>query len=518
MNWLKSLSVGTKVALAPTVGVACLIVIGGLGLFANQQIAGSLTQLTGSDLPRLTRLQAAELGLANVNALLNQSLAWEGAGYKEDRIATLDKQVAAEIAKYGKTLAELAAAPDVDEPTRALLAAAAKDYVEYAKAASDALDIKSGMVSNAVSFMAATESAHQRISQGFDKIRVLQQQGAAALQTSADGVRQRNMGLIVGGTLLAALLATAIAVIASRLIVTPLREAQRLAKHMAEGDFTVQPEQLSSDATGQVLRALGEVSHKLGRVVQEIRTAANEVSTASSEIATGNADLSSRTENTASALQETAASLEELTATVRQSAEHARQANAMAGEARQAADDGGRAVTQAVSAMAQIDAQSRKIREITGVIEGIAFQTNILALNAAVEAARAGEQGRGFAVVASEVRTLAQRSSAAAKEIGGLLAESATQVEAGSRTVHEAGGTMQRIVGSIHRVSEMIDSISRAATEQAAGIEQVNTAVADMDRNTQQNAAMVEQASAAASSLQSQAQRLAQSIGTLRTA
>jgi len=203
--------------------------------------------------------------------------------------------------------------------------------------------------------------------------------------------------------------------------------------------------------------------------------------------------------------------------TVRQTAEHARQANDMARKARDSADAGGRAMREAVTTMTQIDAQAKKIKEITSVIDSIAFKTNILALNAAVEAARAGEQGRGFAVVAMEVRSLAESSRSAAREIGELIATTVTQVDAGSKTVKAAGETMGLIVDSIRTVGDTVDAIARASNEQAAGIEQVNVAMADMDRNTQQNAAMVEQASAAATSLQSQAQKLVQSIGSLRT-
>jgi methyl-accepting chemotaxis protein len=517
LSVLRNLSVGAKVGLAPVIGIVCLIAVGGLGLFASQKSAGALSLVIESELPRLERLQTAERGLILLNSMLNQSLAWEGVGYKEDVIATLDREILAQLDRQSEELEVLAHAADLDGPAREVIAVVVNDFQEYKAAAKDALDIKSGMVSNAVSFMAVTDGVQRRIEASFDKLRRMQQQRTEALESSTVALRDRNTALIVGGTVLATLLATLLAVTTSRMIVRPLREAQTLAKRMAEGDFTVRPMSVSNDATGQMLKAMGEVAQRLGAVVAEIRGAADEVSTASQEIATGNADLSTRTEGTASSLQQTAASLEQLTATVRQSAEHARQANEMARDARHTADAGGKAVMEVIETMEQIDAQAKKIREITSVIDGIAFQTNILALNAAVEAARAGEQGRGFAVVASEVRSLAERSRSAAKEIGELIGTSVTQVEAVSKTVKAAGDTMQQIVSSIRNVGDTVDAIARASSEQASGIEQVNTAVADMDRSTQQNAAMVEQASAAASSLQAQAQRLVQSIGSLRT-
>lgn len=517
LNVIKNLPIGAKVGLAPVICIASLIAVGGLGLYASQKAVSAVTHVIESEMPRMDRLQTAERGLLHVNGMLNQSLAWEGAGYKEDVVAELDKKILTELKRQGSALEEVAQSPTLDSGARNILSDVVKDFKEYQQAAADALDIKSGMVSNAVPFMATADGIQVRIEASFSKLRELQQERSGALARSSVELRDRNTYLILGGTLLAAALSALLAWLGSRLIVRPLREAQILAKRMAEGDFTGQPMSESRDATGQVLKGMGEVARRLSNVVNDIRSAADEVSTASHEIATGNADLSVRTEGTASSLQETAASLEQLTATVRQSAEHARQANEMAREARHSADAGGKAMQEAVKTMTQIDAQAKKIQEITGVIDSIAFQTNILALNAAVEAARAGEQGRGFAVVALEVRNLADRSRSAAREIGELIGTTVTQVDAGSKTVKAAGDTMGRIVDSIRTVGDTVDAIARASNEQAAGIEQVNVAMASMDRNTQQNAAMVEEASAAATSLQSQAQRLVQSISSLRT-
>ena len=285
------------------------------------------------------------------------------------------------------------------------------------------------------------------------------------------------------------------------------------------------------EADGQVSLDVGHVAvttpgavalkQALGRVQQtmlQVRDSAGSVNLASDEIASGNQDLSMRTEQAASNLQETASAMEQLTATVRNSADSARQANQLAASAAEVAQRGGTVVSQVVSTMDEINASSKKIADIIGVIDGIAFQTNILALNAAVEAARAGEQGRGFAVVASEVRSLAQRSAEAAKEIKGLIGTSVDKVETGSRLVADAGETMNEIVGSVQRVSDVIGEITSSSTEQSDGIGQVNTAVNQLDQMTQQNAALVEQSTAAAESLRHQAQRLSEALAGFRLA
>jgi methyl-accepting chemotaxis protein len=284
-------------------------------------------------------------------------------------------------------------------------------------------------------------------------------------------------------------------------------------RSVADGDLTVT---LPGVPAGSLLAALADMIASLRGTVSQVRTATDSISTASTEIASGNQDLSSRTEHTASNLQETAASMEELTGTVRQSAESARTATQLAEAAAGTARRGGTVVGEVVHTMREINESSRKINDIIGVIDGIAFQTNILALNAAVEAARAGEQGRGFAVVAGEVRSLAQRSAEAAKEIKGLIGTSVDRVEAGTRLVSEAGQTMDEIVASVQRVTDVISEIGAATGEQSQGIAQVGSAVAQLDQMTQQNAALVEESAAAAQSLRDQAQRLAGVVATFR--
>lgn len=301
-----------------------------------------------------------------------------------------------------------------------------------------------------------------------------------------------------------------------RAITGPLNTAVRLARAVAAGDLTQHVDVHSTNEVGQLMQALKDMNDNLVKVVGQVRSGTDTVATASAQIAAGNLDLSSRTEEQASSLEETASSMEELTSTVKQNAENARQANQLVVSTADVAAKGGQVVGKVVDTMASIKSSSRKIADIIGVIDGIAFQTNILALNAAVEAARAGEQGRGFAVVASEVRNLAQRSAGAAKEIKTLIEDSVGQVDAGGKLVDEAGKTMNEIVTSVKRVTDIMSEIAAASQEQSAGIEQVNQAVAQMDEVTQQNAALVEEAAAAAESLQDQAGNLAEAVSVFK--
>ena len=297
-----------------------------------------------------------------------------------------------------------------------------------------------------------------------------------------------------------------------------MRSAIDVARKVAQGDLTVQVEVRSKDETGELMQALKDMTASLLRIVTDVRGGTQAIATASRQIASGNLDLLARTEQQASSLEETASSMEELTSTVQQNAQNASEANGLAASASAVASKGGAVVAQVVDTMGSINDSSRKIVDIIGVIDGIAFQTNILALNAAVEAARAGEQGRGFAVVATEVRNLAQRSAGAAREIKALINDSVAQVESGARLVDEAGHTMREIVDSVHKVSSIVGHISAASDEQRAGIEQVNQAISEMDQVTQQNAALVEEAAAAAESMQEQAARLADAVSVFRTA
>ncbi|KRI01263.1 methyl-accepting chemotaxis protein [Curvibacter sp. PAE-UM] len=324
---------------------------------------------------------------------------------------------------------------------------------------------------------------------------------------------------IAGGSIaviLAAILAGAAVLIRS--IREPLREANELASRIAQGDLSVRIDTSRGDEFGDLMKSLARMNDSLAQMVQQVRQSTDSIATASAEIATGNHDLSVRTEQTSSNLQSTASAMEELTSTVSHSADNARQASQLASSASTVAQKGGTVVQEVVTTMGEINASSKKISDIIGVIDGIAFQTNILALNAAVEAARAGEQGRGFAVVAGEVRSLAGRSAEAAKEIKALINTSVQKVDSGARLVSQAGDTMNEIVQSVRRVADVISEITAAAGEQSTGIAQVNTSIANLDQMTQQNAALVEQSAAAAQSLREQADQLAQAVAVFKLA
>lgn len=301
-----------------------------------------------------------------------------------------------------------------------------------------------------------------------------------------------------------------------RSIRQPLEEANRLAARIAEGDLSVRIDATRGDEFGTLMQSLSRMNEALAGMVRQVRQSTESIATASAEIAAGNQNLSERTEQTSSDLQSTASAMEQLTSTVQHSADNARQASQLASSASTVAQRGGSVVQEVVSTMGEINSSSKKIADIIGVIDGIAFQTNILALNAAVEAARAGEQGRGFAVVAGEVRSLAQRSAEAAKEIKGLIGTSVQKVDSGTRLVNDAGQTMNEIVQSVQRVADVIGEITAAATEQSRGIAQINTSVANLDQMTQQNAALVEQSAAAAQSLREQANHLAQAVSVFK--
>jgi len=333
-----------------------------------------------------------------------------------------------------------------------------------------------------------------------------------AAESRFSTVRNISIFVIVSGVLLAVMIGFWLV----RAISRPLNEAVRIAESVAAGDLTQNIEVHSQDETGKLMQAMKNMNASLVNIVGQVRTGTETIATASSQIAAGNLDLSSRTEEQASSLEETASSMEELTSTVRQNAENARQANQLVVSTADIAVKGGQVVGQVVDTMASIKDSSRKIADIIGVIDGIAFQTNILALNAAVEAARAGEQGRGFAVVASEVRNLAQRSASAAKEIKTLIEDSVGKVDAGGKLVDEAGKTMDEIVSSVKRVTDIMSEIAAASQEQSSGIEQVNQAITQMDDATQQNAALVEEAAAAAESLQDQASKLAEAVSVFK--
>jgi len=363
------------------------------------------------------------------------------------------------------------------------------------------------------------QNSQQSFFQNIDALIAFQSEEMDQSYKDAQSTYQNARTLMLILSAVALLLGVSASIIITRTLLRQLggepTYAAEIAGKIASGDLAVEVGTKLNDRSS-VLFAMKTMRESLAGIVGQVRSGTDTISTASSQIASGNQDLSSRTEEQASSLEETASSMEELTSTVRQNADNARQANQLAVSASEVAEKGGAVVGQVVDTMESINESSKKIVDIIGVIDGIAFQTNILALNAAVEAARAGEQGRGFAVVASEVRSLAQRSAAAAKEIKGLIDDSVGKVDVGSKLVNEAGATMSEIVDSVRRVTDIMAEIMAASQEQSAGIDQINHAIAQMDQVTQQNAALVEEAAAAAESMQDQAKSLSQVVSVFK--
>nr|WP_245200130.1 methyl-accepting chemotaxis protein [Herbaspirillum sp. LeCh32-8] len=459
---------------------------------AAREIQSSLPLLRISELELVTAVQPSERTAANkaietrLTLLAKQRKAYE-ARISEDKEKALYGQFSKRLTAYvalDKQLAEMAANQQYDE-TRAL-------------------------------FNGESAQLYRAMVADLEAIVKVNGEGSAQADQAAYHVYERAAVLILGLLGVAVLIAFVLALVVARNVSRPLKDAVEVAQRVARGDLTLRIRAGSRDETGRLMDALREMSEGLRDIVSQVRHGTDTISTASQEIARGNFDLSARTEQQAGSLEETAAAMEQLTSTVRQSADNAMQANQLAVSASGIASQGGDVVGQVVQTMEGITESSRKIADIISVIDGIAFQTNILALNAAVEAARAGEQGRGFAVVASEVRSLAQRSAAAAKEIKELIDDSVNKVGAGSQQVARAGSTMTEVVASVKRVTDIVGEISSATQEQSGGINEVNLAITQMDETTQQNAALVEQAAAAADSLKEQAGNLAMLVGRFK--
>jgi methyl-accepting chemotaxis protein len=380
-------------------------------------------------------------------------------------------------------------------------------------------NIKAGGYDNATVANRMLGRAHDRYASmlaDLKKIETIIETEAAAVQAEEAQTSQRTQLWFGIAVALAVLVVVPTTLTNMQSICRPLDQAQQVAMAITQGDLTQSIPVQGKDELTRLMQALGGMQASLSRIVTEVRHTTDRIGVASAEIAAGNQDLSIRTEQTASNLQQTASSIDQINSTVQQSTESARQASAMAQANADVAARGGQVVSEVVATMQEINHRSQKISDIIGVIDGIAFQTNILALNAAVEAARAGEQGRGFAVVAGEVRSLAKRSAEAASEIKTLIGASVEKVEAGTRQVAEAGTTIGEIVANAQKISSLIHHITTAANEQSQGIGQVNGAVGELDQMTQQNAALVEESAAAAQSLQDQAQKLAGVVATFR--
>lgn len=511
----KNLRIKWKLALLAAITMVALIIVGCSGYLGISTVGSAAHEIGAVRLPSIQGLMAINEGqTAVVSATLTTAI--DENNYKsQTRFAEAAKLRESAWARIDRGWKKYEPLPQT--PEEALLWKTFTGQWEAWKASDDKISaIISSLAQNKdeqrqkdlfVDFyrefdasrplFSAAESTLMKISEINDAVAKNSVEAASAAVTRASLI-------MLASAAAAALVAIACSAIVTRAITAPIGEAVRVAKTVASGDLTSVILVESTEETGQLLLALKQMNDNLVRIVGDVRDGAQTIATASAQIASGNMDLSSRTEEQASSLEETASALEELTSTVRQNAENAAHASKLAASAEGIAAKGGEVVSRVVGTMDAINASSKQISDIIGVIDGIAFQTNILALNAAVEAARAGDQGRGFAVVASEVRLLAKRSADAAKEIKLLIGDSSAKVGAGSALVAEAGATMVEIVASVRRVTDIMSEISLASQEQSIGIEQINVAISQMDQVTQQNAALVE-AAAAAESLQEQA-------------
>jgi methyl-accepting chemotaxis protein len=514
---LRHFSIQLRMIGAVGVVVGVLLLIGGGGLLGAGKITALNEEFMHHSVQELELVAQVRQHLAAVRVAEKQMVI----DY-EDGVAVLKQREAwaAESAATVKLLRQMTEG-EADEDN-ALALEAIKGIEAYVKGAETILqNIQNGAYDNARvadRMLAKAKADVERAEKLVDQIgRIVHDE---VKETQADFEATMRNAMIAFGALvlLVVVVVVPLTLLNSRSITSPIRYARTVAQSIASGDLTRPIRVEGRDEASELLGALKTMQDSLARVVGDVRESSRSIRVASDEVASGNADLSQRTESTASNLQRTASSMAQLTGTVAQTAESARSASVLAREAAGVAERGGSVVGQVVATMDEISASSRKIGEIIGTIDGIAFQTNILALNAAVEAARAGEQGRGFAVVAGEVRSLAQRSAAAAQEIKQLIGDSVQRVDAGATLVHDAGRTMNELVASVQRVNDTLAAISAAAAEQSAGIGNVNGAVAELDNVTQSNAALVEQGAAAAASLREQAERLQSAVDRFRLA
>jgi len=507
MNWMRSFSIRLRMRGAIGMVLALFALVGVTGLLGGRHMARLNDEFMSKSVHEVRAVGAIRTALGDVrqhekNMVIDY----------EDGVAVLKHRE-----KWARSLEDVkkgftSLLEGEEDEDNVLARAAVKELEGYATDTQRVLEqIQNGAYDNArtADKMLARAKEHvSKVEQNVEAIEKVVDNEARTTQAEFAASMRMTFLVFVAVLGLTVLVVVPLTLMNSVAITRPIDHAREVAMAIAQGDLTGRIQADGRDETADLLRALAHMQQSLASLVGQVRHASDNIHTASNEVASGNTDLSHRTEQAASSLQQTASSMEQLTGNVKQSAEAAHQASQMAGSASSVAQRGGEAVNQVVATMDEINQASRKIGDIIGVIDGIAFQTNILALNAAVEAARAGEQGRGFAVVAGEVRSLAGRSAEAAREIKSLIAASVEKVDSGSRQVKDAGATMNEIVASVRRVADIIHEITAASSEQSQGIGQVNTAVNTLDQMTQQNAALVEQSAAAAESLKDQASSL----------
>ncbi len=499
------MSIAKRLYLLMAVALASVIIVAAAGLIQIHKVFDAANYGNQNTIPSLADLNEAMNNGALARLRVWQFIAVDDAATRDKIMAKMtenDKAVETAISHYEKENLS-------DETDRKLLAEVRKNYADFTELRKKTVALaKEGKLDEARDYILSNQAIPEKMGAAFkasyDYNMKLGSDHADSARDTVSTATMIAVSVSIAG--IALILVMGLSLI--RKIVSSLEYAIDIAETVAKGDLTRTIDVSSNDEVGQLLNSLNTMNGSLATLVGSVRTSTDSINAASTEIASGNMDLSSRTESQASSLEETASSLEELTSTVKQNADNARQANQLANSASETARKGGTVVGEVVETMNEINDSARKIVDIIGVIDGIAFQTNILALNAAVEAARAGEQGRGFAVVAAEVRSLAQRSATAAKEIKVLIDDSVGKVQRGTELVGQAGSTIQEVVQSVQHVSDVVSEISAASQEQTAGIDQINVAVTQMDETTQQNAALVEQAAAAASALQDQAHAL----------
>jgi len=513
MNLLTSMRIGRRLGLAFAISIAFTALLAAYARMALIAINTELELMVDDRMVKVAQLEQIKDNV-NINALaVRNVLLLADAEGKRKQLSDVDAAAKRTADLFGKLDASVAPGPGRDllagvVQARGLFVASVRNVIDQG--------VKGETEKARNLLLSETHDLQLKYFEKLDALIALQTELMHNSAKSADATVDFAAIAVVVAAGIALALGTAMALLITRSVVGPIRQAVTAAETVAAGDLRLHLATDRKDEAGQLLNALQRMNDSLVGIVGTVRGNADSVATASGQIAQGNADLSQRTEQQASNLQETAASMEELSATVRHNTDTARQAAQLAGSAARVAESGGQVMGQMVHTMDEITTSSKRIADIIGVIDGIAFQTNILALNAAVEAARAGEQGRGFAVVAGEVRALAQRSAQAAREIKALIGASVERVEAGNTLVGEAGRTMDEVVGQVRRVADLISEISAASSEQSKGIGQIGDAVNQLDQVTQQNAALVEESAAAAESLRIQAGQLAETVAAFK--